>query len=703
MDSREEYTPDGTHGNTPLTLAKAVRTLLKRGAVVAGCPPGLKSPLTTRSRGEGGSASWDVHKAEGHLAKGVDHLLAGTPGWGAYVPPGGVPMLDGHLACADVDLGASSVAGLLAVMPYSLLEYRKPSDPGRAHVWYLLEERIGSVELFVYGLKIGEWRAASKDGRSIGVGMRLYEGEAEALVNALQTGELVQNRIPAAVRPYPWSKAVKRAIGKLETLMKGSRNPSLMEILRPLEPWVGQRGDFEPALARAYGSRFTDDEGRSPVEEISHALDTVATTPHPGGGRRRPKVEEAVPEAAALPPLMPAARRREPDLGSPPEDTKWVHTPRELAGSFAVHHAPNHYCCNRRWYVWKDGYGWLEDGSMSSPPFLLDAMARHAESRYCTRGEDGKLAPDSVAGGRVRLHKDAIELLPPLKLMSIEPAAFDSDPCLVGMPGAQCLDLRSAEVRPLKRKDLVTLYTPVSVVHEWEEAFIGRLLRAMLPDEQTREWLLRALGSMLWGVPMLRILLFMPGVTGAGKTLLLELLKAALGPLAGTMAASTFTTRARGFDVDNANALLRGVRLATISEIAANQVLDPVRVNSATGNDTLISRRIGENQVATLASHSILFAMNDLPKVDVESSPEAARAFFDRARVVRSPHRLSADMGREGYQHAMKDPAELGAVLGMLHAGAMRFRESGEAPISPFMRAAASEWWDELAEGGDPS
>ena len=676
----------------------------------------------------------DLVKAGLHLVRVNAAKQAMDPGWqnkpwaGDGALPDLVGLIPGRDAWAVVDVDPDhklpecdrgpDVAARIRLVHRTLglkPMFRVNTPSGGAHLYYRLDHTKWAPED-----EIGNWKLTVGDLRCDKGYVVLWEGAPSCLLRfqrkwgqisrpdfIAKIAALRSVNAPKAPKPPKAPKGGCKATGHRRGTQEGDRHNGLLAKVR-----CAAENDWEPQhaieaavqVARAAGQPEDDIQ-----RVVSWATEKGLATrkPHlpPWGGWTPPEQPKAptppAPEvqAASQPPVMPMRPARRPDTGEPALDEKWVTTSRGLAATFARRFGTNHVFSAKAWYVWRPRMGWVLDVGAGA---LLNAMARHGEHRFHTPDPDnpGEFVQNHIAGGRQRLHRDAIAVLPSFQGMSVGADELDADPCLVGLPEGKVFDLRSMEVRDATVEDLVTLFVPVMPRMD-SDTFFHRLIEAVVPDPATREWLHRAVGSMVWGVPMLRILLFLPGVTAAGKSLVLELLKAALGPLATTMAASTFTTRARGFDVDNANALLRGTRIATISEIAANQILDPVRINSATGSDTLVSRAIGRDMVATRASHSILFAMNDLPKVDVASSPGAGAAFFDRARVVRFPHRLDHEMGRYGYQQAMKDPVELAGVLGWILQGAQRFAQLGEAPISPFMQAAAQEWWDGLQDGED--
>ena len=348
------------------------------------------------------------------------------------------------------------------------------------------------------------------------------------------------------------------------------------------------------------------------------------------------------------------------------------------------------------WFNWRDGRGYRKVGDKSRAA-LMRAIGRVAEAVWHTPDRKTmKLMPNRIAGGSVSQARIA-GFLPAYKGMAYPSAMFDTHPSLLGLADGMVVDLATGEIREVKRSDFVTIHTPFPPA-PLEGSYIERLLPLLLLGDD-REYFERAIGSFLFGVPMLRILLFVPGDTGRGKSLLIRFIEEALGEYATTWNAGSVTTRSKGFDVDNLNAMLRGRRVATVDELHDNQLLAPSRMNQISGSTRLVSRIIQGNMLATESTHSTLWAFNDLPGVDVKSSPKATAAFFDRLRIVRFSHRLDAAVAREGYQQALHDPREVGAVLQWLLDCSAKFREHGEAAITTKMMASAEEYWQGLHTG----
>lgn len=351
-----------------------------------------------------------------------------------------------------------------------------------------------------------------------------------------------------------------------------------------------------------------------------------------------------------------------------------------------------------QWYRWT-GAGWLYDPSAAVLTHRLQAFGRERfHSRQWSRKKERFVVrPDPIKGGQQPLAKQAAGNLPAYEGMACLARDTQRCPHLLGLPRGKVFDLSQGVGRDAAPEDLVMKScsvppSPMSpVLLEVVEHLFG-----------TQAALAQALfGSMLWGVPIGRIIAVLSGVTGSGKSTWLALLSDTLGPYAATLSSDVLTTRATSdiqFNVENANAQLRGVRLAVMSELPRKRALDPARINELTGGDVLVGRKAGTDQAASPASHSLCFAVNDLPKVDVQGSPETAQALWRRLRVFRLKAAMPEELGRKA-QALRRDPTALGGLLQWLLDGAKTVRNQGLPGPDATMRDVLSQWWIRSHEG----
>ena len=699
---------DSTTPGNSRTRQELAAWLDQRGVIWAGAHPDGKRPHTTRPAGE--RASWDVHHVDGHLDEGRRLWVAGELAH-LYVLPGSINA--GTCGAAVADLDRERVRVDLewlrsTVCRKPILSFMKPDGSGKAHVWCAMNAHPGNGRIHRDGEHIGEWRGRT-DAERVGAGVRLYEGELEALVGALESGvghPVTKAALArtAALRGSQGGKQCDMDLGARRGTKEGDRNQGLLD--RVIAAAVNDASP-EPAVRSACHDAIKSGLDREETERTAKNGAAIGEKIRAENAERRRAgaPEWCEPEILSAKPWMPESLPLA-ELGLVQAvKERYPTDSRMLAEAFVVKGAVGNHLQVKGdrpiWYSWVDGHGWVKDEQHAK---LVSCLQRFGETNFWSKDKDGEFEQNGIKGGNQTLAKQAATVLPAYKGMAVSPADLDRHPCLLGMPECLVYDLAAGAMREQTPEDLLVLSCG-TVPAPVKGSIFERVILHMLPHDATRDAFQRLLGAYLWGVPMLRAILVMPGKTGAGKSTLLKIFTRSLGGYATTMPGETLTTRATAgirFNIEAANAMLRGRRIAFMSELAKKRKLDPGRVNEVTGGDELVSRTKNEGlPTSTPNTCSLALALNDLPGIDVESSPDAAEALFQRLRVVRLSKPLGPDLGMEA-QKILRDKRELGAALQWLLDGAATFRAEGEAPLSPAMRTDAEDWWNDLQWGDNP-
>ena len=292
-----------------------VESLVRMNAVFGGMKLGSKKPDTSGALPEapkGGwpNGRWHEHQRLGHLERGRQYYIRNDD-WTLYLLPGSIFREDAALACLDCDL-PNAWTQLKPHLPETILAFENPAKPSHFHVWIWIPlpgpgSRPAWAKLNGWRKHFGEWRTAGKS--NLGVGMALYPGEPEALVDALLRAAYHKPTLEQAkvdrLLPPTWGNRATKAASQLRGLQGGDRNPSLLGILRPLEPHLDTRTEFEPMLVNAYQEAFQPGEERNPAEEIGRALDTIAQTP---GGTKRKQTRKVAASGSPIDAALGQAR-----------------------------------------------------------------------------------------------------------------------------------------------------------------------------------------------------------------------------------------------------------------------------------------------------------------------------------------------------------------------------------------------------------
>lgn len=152
-------------------------------------------------------------------------------------------------------------------------------------------------------------------------------------------------------------------------------------------------------------------------------------------------------------------------------------------------------------------------------------------------------------------------------------------------------------------------------------------------DEETIKWIQKALGWTLAGRSDGRILPFLYGEGGNGKSTFKEVLLKIFGEYAKTIPVETVLSRKFTADAESPTAFLRslaGARLVFTSEMPKGRSLNTEKVKDLTGGDTLVARAPHEVTPFMFNPTYVMWVYgNDKPKV-----PDNSEGMWDRVKLI---------------------------------------------------------------------
>lgn len=198
--------------------------------------------------------------------------------------------------------------------------------------------------------------------------------------------------------------------------------------------------------------------------------------------------------------------------------------------------------------------------------------------------------------------------------LSVSPAALDANTWLLNVANGT-LDLRTGTLRPHARADLLTKCIPIvydanAVCPQWED-FLLSVLRG---NEETLDFLWRAVGYSLTGETREHCFFLLHGSGSNGKTTLLNVLLALTGQYGKQSPFSTFLLKDRE-TATNDLAALQGVRLAVASEAEEGRRLALSVVKALTGGDTISARFLFKEFVEFVPQMKIWLGTNHKPVI----------------------------------------------------------------------------------------
>lgn len=341
-------------------------------------------------------------------------------------------------------------------------------------------------------------------------------------------------------------------------------------------------------------------------------------------------------------------------------------------------------CTSERWLIW-NGTRWEEDQDG-------EAMRLAKETVLAMLDELSAIDEREERKGLFRFilaSENAGRLAAMLKLAQTEPeialtrAALDADPWLFNCLNGT-VDLRTGELRPHSRDDLITRmaparYDPDATFPLWE-----RFLRdATGDDEELIAFLARAAGYSLTGDCREEKLFFVHGPTNSGKSTFLEALKAMLGDYATTADFETFLSRSFVGGPRPDIARLAGARFVASIEVDEGKRLAEGLVKQLTGGDTVTARFLYQSEFEFTPQFKLWLAANHAPEIQHDDA-----AMW--RRILRVPFEIVVPEGKRDPTLKMtlkNDDAARAAILAWAVRGCLDWQRQGLAVPERVRRA----------------
>ena len=207
-------------------------------------------------------------------------------------------------------------------------------------------------------------------------------------------------------------------------------------------------------------------------------------------------------------------------------------------------------------------------------------------------------------------------------------ADLDNQPMLLAVQNG-IIDLRTGQLRPAEREDLITKQCPVvfdetAECPTWEE-FICDIT---LGDEELVQYLQMMAGYFLTGSNREQCIFILHGHGSNGKSTFVNVLQDLLGAYANQTPTEVLMMRKRS-GADPEVARLKGTRLAVVAETDAGQQFSEVMLKQLTGGDKVVARHLYAEYIEFTPQHKIVMTANHLPMIRGTD-----HAIWRRIRVV---------------------------------------------------------------------
>lgn len=359
----------------------------------------------------------------------------------------------------------------------------------------------------------------------------------------------------------------------------------------------------------------------------------------------------------------------------------------------ALHGADVQYSYPRNsWLVW-DGRRWKADDTGEA--------VRRAKATVAAMYAEAAEAPDkdrraTLAAHAVKCESDSriramLSLAQSEPRVAAEPNAFDGDPWLLNVMNGT-LDLRTGDLRPHRREDLLTKLTPIEYdPHAKAPIWRAFLDRITAGNPYLIGFLQKAVGYALTGDVSEQALFFLHGAGANGKTTFLNAILETVGDY-GRQAAPDLLAAKYGIEHPTALADLRGCRFVASVEVEEGKRLAEVLVKQLTGGDRLKARHMREDFFEFSPTHKIFLAANHKPVIRGTDL-----AIWRRIRLV--PFTVTIPEDEQDKALAAKLRAELPGILTWAVLGCLAWQEEGlKAPEA--VRLATQQYREESDQVG---
>lgn len=264
---------------------------------------------------------------------------------------------------------------------------------------------------------------------------------------------------------------------------------------------------------------------------------------------------------------------------------------------------------------------------------------------------------------------------------------FDGDLMILGTPGG-VVDLRTGDLRPARREDMVTKQVSVEPAAKGAGTPIwtGFLNDVFEGDQEIIGFMQRAAGYALTGLTTEHKLIFLYGTGRNGKSTFLDALQWLWGDYARRAAAATFlysTTERHPTDI----AGLQGARLVVGSELPKGKTWDESVIKDLTGGDRMTARFMRGDFFDFDPQLTLMIAGNNMPSF--RGVDEAIRA-----RVVLVPFTVTIPPEKRDKNLPEKLKMEGPAILRWAIEGALEWRRRG-LDVPAKITAASEAYFDD--------
>lgn len=332
------------------------------------------------------------------------------------------------------------------------------------------------------------------------------------------------------------------------------------------------------------------------------------------------------------------------------------------------------YCPpRRRWLMWAlHRWVWDERGEIQR---FAKATVRgiYGEAERCDDEEKRKAISKHARDSEKAARRAAmITLAQSEDGIAVLPNELDADPWAFNVLNGT-IDLRTGELRPHRREDLITKLSPVVYDAAARSELWEQYLRdATGGDEELAAYLQRSVGYALQGTITEKAFWFLHGPPDGMKSTFIDAVDGALGEYHVPTSFETWLVQSSTGGNRGDLVRLMGARLVSSVEVRKGAKFDEAMIKSITGGDAITAAAKYEAELSFYATFALWLAANDAPVI--RDDDEGA---WSRVRRVPFVHPLPKDRQDPTMRARLREPAARAAILAWAVQGCLAWQKQG--------------------------
>jgi len=362
----------------------------------------------------------------------------------------------------------------------------------------------------------------------------------------------------------------------------------------------------------------------------------------------------------------------------------------------AEHGQDLRYChLSKKWYHWNGNF-WEMDYS--------GEVERRAKKTIASIYKEASEASDDKAAARIAkfaMQSSAVNrILAMVRLaqsepgIQVKPAEMNANPWLLNVKNGT-IDLRTGELRPPHRENLITGIAPVDYDPDapcdlWEKFIYQIMDFNQRPDTAVRmtTFLQLALGYSLTGDCREECLFILWGGGANGKSTLVNTISELLGDYSRNTPVESLLSRPKGGEIPTDIARLDGPRFVTTSEVDRGRRLAESLVKALTGRDTITARYLYGEFFDFTPQFKLWLSTNNKPIIK-----GADDAIWRRIMFIRFPVHIPKEQRDGDLKHKLL--SEGPGILAWMVRGCLDWQQCG-FDVPPEVIADIAEYRSEM-------